>query len=267
MTDPRLPEAVGGFLLSRLRPDRPVIIGIAGSQGSGKSTLAATLARAHGGVALSLDDVYLTREARAVLARGVHPLFLTRGVPGTHDLDLLCSVLDDLSAADEDSRTPLPAFDKLADERVAREQWPVFSGRPRFIILEGWCLGAIPEPCERLEVPVNALEAEADPLLHWREAVNAALEGPYRALHERLDALVYLQAPDFDTVLDWRCEQEATLMGISEVPAGRRGALRRFVAHFQRLTLWMMQGGIRPDLTVRLDKGRRVVVIADRRST
>ena len=262
MIDPRLPEAVGGFLMSRLRSHRPVLIGIAGSQGSGKSTLAAHLAKTYGGVSLSLDDVYLTREERMDFGRRVHPLFLTRGVPGTHDLDLLSEVLDALSGASDDTETPLPVFDKLADERLPIEQWPVHRGRPRFIILEGWCLGAVPEPEERLREPVNALEAEADPERHWRDAVNDALEGRYADLHRRLDGLCYLRAPDFETVLDWRCEQEAGLLGVDSIPAGRRGAIRRFVAHFQRLTLWMMQGGIMADLVIELDRSRHVVAIA-----
>lgn len=267
MIDPRLPEAVGGFLLSRLRPDHPVIFGIAGSQGSGKSTLAAHLAKTYGGVSLSLDDAYLMREERVELARRVHPLFHTRGVPGTHDLELLGRVLDALLDASENSETPLPAFDKLADERLPIDQWPVFKGRPRFVILEGWCLGVLSEPEARLADPVNTLEAEADVLLHWREAVNQALSTAYAALHQRLEALVYLRAPDFDTVLDWRCEQEAGLLGVEYIPAGRRGALARFVAHFQRLTLWMMQGGIRADMTVDLDTRRRVVAIAMNHTT
>ncbi len=262
MIDPRLPEAVGGFLLSKLRRDRPVLIGIAGSQGSGKSTLAAHLAKTYGGVSLSLDDVYLKREERVQMARRVHPLFHTRGVPGTHDLNLLEQVLDALEMAGEHGETALPAFDKLADERLPVSQWPVHAGRPRFIILEGWCLGALPEPPERLAFPVNNLEQEADLERHWREAVNTALSGPYRALHARLDGLVYLRAPEFETVLDWRCEQEAGLLGVSRIPVGRRAALQRFVDHFQRLTVWMMQGGINADLTVDLDRDRRVLAIA-----
>src|SRR3954466_2944665 len=82
----------------------PFILGISGLQGSGKSTLAAGLidaARARGwsAVALSLDDVYLTRAGRERLARDVHPLLLTRGVPGTHDLALLASTVDALAKA------------------------------------------------------------------------------------------------------------------------------------------------------------------------
>src|SRR5688572_25477505 len=68
------------------------VLAITGAQGAGKTTLLGELPRVlndAGGyrvAALSLDDFYLTRAERLVLARDVHPLFVTRGVPGTHDV-------------------------------------------------------------------------------------------------------------------------------------------------------------------------------------
>jgi len=38
---------------------------------------------------LSLDDFYLGHAARLQLARDIHPLLATRGVPGTHDIAFL----------------------------------------------------------------------------------------------------------------------------------------------------------------------------------
>ena len=70
----------------------PLVLGINGAQGAGKSTLAdflrEYLAVAHdrSTVVLSIDDLYLTRAQRQALARDVHPLLSTRGVPGTHDV-------------------------------------------------------------------------------------------------------------------------------------------------------------------------------------
>jgi D-glycerate 3-kinase len=67
----------------------PLIVGINGAQGSGKSTLCAFLevllaARRLRAVTLSIDDLYLGKTDRQALAREIHPLFATRGVPGTH---------------------------------------------------------------------------------------------------------------------------------------------------------------------------------------
>ncbi|PTT58794.1 kinase, partial [Stenotrophomonas sp. HMWF022] len=75
------------------------VLAISGLQGSGKSTLAAQVAaraqtRGLNAATLSIDDVYLTRAQRQRLARQVHPLLITRGPPGTHDLPLAHAVLD-----------------------------------------------------------------------------------------------------------------------------------------------------------------------------
>ena len=69
-----------------------LLINVNGSQGSGKSTLTAFLSLIlthHFGlntVDISIDDFYLTKIQREQLAKDVHPLLATRGVPGTHDI-------------------------------------------------------------------------------------------------------------------------------------------------------------------------------------
>src|SRR5688572_4910599 len=79
----------------------PLLVGLCGSQGSGKSTAARVLTRLLNGqglatLALSLDDFYLTLEARLALAHSVHPLLKTRGVPGTHDVPLAMATFQSL---------------------------------------------------------------------------------------------------------------------------------------------------------------------------
>lgn len=262
MTAAALVETIGGWIehdiLRTAAEGATPIIGVAGCQGSGKSTLALGLAERFGGATLSLDDVYLTKAERTRMARAVHPLFATRGPPGTHDLALLHAVLDRLTTAGPADRTALPRFDKLADDRAAEAVWPVATGRPRAIVLEGWCLGATPQDPSALAQPINGLEREADPGGMWRSAVNAALARDYGAVTRRLDALIFLKAPGFDVVLDWRCEQEAGLTG-RPISDARRAALRRFVQHYERLTRHMLDGGIAPDLTVTLDADRGIV--------
>src|SRR5690606_13557802 len=128
MIDARLLDAVGSLAAAHARPGHIPVIGIAGAQGCGKTTLARAAAPRLGAAPLSLDDVYRTRTERQAMARDVHPLFAVRGPPGTHDLALLEHVIAALRAAEADSRTPLPAFDKLADDRARRTDWPVFAG-------------------------------------------------------------------------------------------------------------------------------------------
>nr|WP_313633578.1 kinase [Brevundimonas naejangsanensis] len=258
MVDARLLDAVGSLVAAHARPDHIPLIGIAGAQGSGKTTLARAAADRMGAAHLSLDDVYLTKTERQGLARDVHPLFAVRGPPGTHDLALLEAAVAALRAAEPDSRTPLPAFDKLADDRAPRTDWSVFAGRPSAVLIDGWCLGATPQAGTDLTLPVNALEAEQDVQGRWRTAANAALAGPYAQSFAGVDAMLFLKAPSFDAVLDWRCEQEAGLMGLppAELPAERRAGLAVFIQHFERITRHMLAGGVRADVTIALDRQR-----------
>ncbi|MCW0047043.1 D-glycerate 3-kinase [Brevundimonas sp. UYEF29] len=266
MIDARLIDRIGRWIEQRAeamgRDGPPPILGIAGSQGSGKSTLAKAVAERFGGASLSMDDVYLTKAERAAMAARVHPLFATRGPPATHDLDLLNRLLDRLQTVGPDDLTPLPRFDKLADDRAAVADWPVVKGRPRVIVLEGWCLGATPQAEGDLVAPINILEARQDVGGEWRRTVNAALAQPYAGLRARLEALIFLKAPAFDIVLDWRCEQEAGLRGQETVSPERRAALAVFIQHYERLSRHMMDGGVAADVIVDLDRQRRIVGLA-----
>lgn len=217
----------------------PFLLGISGVQGSGKSTLAAHLTQ-HAGhfdaVTISLDDVYLTRRERETLARHVHPLFATRGVPGTHDLALLHATLDALATASPTAPALLPRFDKGQDDRLPSHQWPRIETPPRLIVLEGWCLGVPPQADSALPAPINALERDEDPHGHWRGHVNAQLSGPYAALWQRLDHLLLLHAPSFDIVTRWRDEQEHALRHRAAPQAMDTDTLQRFIAHYERLS-------------------------------
>lgn len=245
---------------------KPFVLGIAGAQGSGKSTAAARLAgrlRARGVACalLSLDDLYLDGARRAALAQAVHPLLRTRGVPGTHDVGLGLAIIEALGQA---GPVALPRFDKARDEPAPRGSWDMFEGPADVLILEGWCLGAHPQASETLAAPINALERDSDPDGSWRLYVNDQLAGPYRPLFERIDLRVLLAAPDFDTVEDWRIEQEQTLRAQC-IAEGRTAAklmadaeVRRFVGYFQRITEQMLRdaAGI-AELVIPLDARRR----------
>jgi D-glycerate 3-kinase len=248
-----LADRIAGWAEGR---ETPLVVGICGPQGSGKSTLTALVARlleARGlSVAvLSIDDLYLARAERLRLAETVHPLFVTRGVPGTHDPALGLAVLDALARP---GRVALPRFDKAVDDRRPEAEWPVFAGPADVVLFEGWCLGARPQPDEALERPVNALERDEDPDGAWRGYANAALAGSYAELFARVDRLVLLLAPDFEAVRRWRGEQEAR----APVRAMDEAALDRFVAHYQRLTTWIADDlPAVADVVVRLDEARR----------
>jgi D-glycerate 3-kinase len=216
------------------------LVAVNGSQGSGKSTLCdylcQYLAAEHrlSCLALSLDDFYLTAPQRRQLAIDVHPLFATRGVPGTHDMGLLSRTLDTLLAGEA---TRVPRFDKAVDDRVPEAEWEQVAAGLHIVLLEGWCLGATPQPIDQLATPVNRLEALEDADGRWRNHVNAVLSEKFSPLYQRVDEWLMLQAPSFDCVYRWRLEQEQKLarrrQGEGVMDEDR---IARFIQHYQRLT-------------------------------
>ena len=247
---------------------RMAVLGIAGAQGSGKSTLARALKQRmdEAGVAsalLSIDDLYLSHAARAALAQTVHPLLRTRGVPGTHDVAL---GLDLIAALERGDAVPLPRFDKGADDRLPADQWDRAPAGTRLLLLEGWCVGARPQPEEALAAPVNALERQEDADGRWRRFVNAALAGSYQALFARIDRIAFLAAPDFDVVARWRGEQEAPLRAAGG--GMDKAALARFIQHYERITRHMLADmPARADMLIQLDAERQVVAVRERGAT
>ena len=229
--------------------EMPPLVGFSGCQGSGKSTLGALMAKvmreAYGvsAVVLSLDDFYLTKAARAALAESIHPLFATRGVPGTHDLALLSDTIAALRQPGAEGAVPVPAFDKALDDRTEMVHWRQVSAPVQLIFLEGWCVGLLPQSESELEVPINPMEAEQDPSLVWRTEVNRQLATEYADVFGHLDALLLLQAPSFDAVFEWRWQQEQRLSEQFQQdhpdrpdPTMSRSEVADFVLHYQRLT-------------------------------
>lgn len=189
------------------RGDGPFVLGVCGAQGSGKSTLAEGLtqrltARGLKAATLSIDDLYLSHAERARLGEIVHPLFATRGVPGTHDTAAGVRLLDAVRAGAD---VMLPRFDKATDD-PSPVGTPV-KGPLDVLVFEGWCVGARAQDDATLDAPINALEAERDPDGTWRRCVNLALATDYADLFARIDRLVLLAAPGFEIVRNWRIQQ------------------------------------------------------------
>lgn len=259
-------QSVIDFVARRLeRPrGRPLVVGLCGAQGSGKSTIAAALVKRFDRAAtLSLDDLYHARATRLALAREVHALFATRGVPGTHDVAL---GLATFAALDRGAPVRLPRFDKASDDRAPESEWPSAPAPCDLLVFEGWCVGAAPEQAAALDTPVNALERDEDAGCIWRRASNAALAGVYQTLFARIDALILLEAPDIATIVAWRREQEHALRATA-TGAGVMddAAIARFVAHYERLTRHVLaELPARADLVVPLaaDRSLRAPPIA-----
>ena len=256
----------------RLELARPIVLGLCGSQGSGKSTVALFLAELLGAdglstAVLSLDDLYLTHEARQRLARERHPLLATRGVPGTHDVALGVKVLSELAAPAPPHTFALPRFDKATDTRATRVAWPTVTAPVDVVVFEGWLVGARPQPAADLDEPLNALERDEDPGGVWRRDANTALAAAYQALFAKIDLLVLLQPPGFEQVHAWRALQEAKLAArlTGENRAGGamdEAALARFIQHYERLTRWILKEmPTRADVVVRLGREHEVLSV------
>ena len=74
---------------------KPYFVGLAGGQGTGKTTISSIIKIILEKYfklkvfKISIDDFYKTRKERIALSKKVHPMLLTRGVPGTHDISMM----------------------------------------------------------------------------------------------------------------------------------------------------------------------------------
>jgi len=233
------------WLVQKRQKGQVLLLGISGAQGTGKSTLADFLQlmleenESWHVALLSIDDFYYTKAERKQLSEETHPLLLTRGVPGTHDIQSLRGCIEQLRNLGPDNKLSLPQFSKAQDDRGAVETWPVITGPIDLIILEGWCVGSTPQEPDTLLQPINKLERDLDPTGKWRNFVNRQLQDEYAVVFAELDALFFLQTPNFETAFRWRLEQEEKLA--SRSPDNSTGIMDRaqiayFMEHYERLT-------------------------------
>lgn len=264
MTPHPLPDLIYQIIqdVRARHPDRPALIGVGGAQGSGKSTVCTLLEMANRPrfAHFSLDDVYWPPNQREQLAKRKHPLFITRGPPGTHDTDRARFVIQQLMNATPETETGLPRYDKLADADVPREQWPMFKGQPEAILVDGWCMGAYPP--NTTDKPINAIERiDSDGI--WRLTQAEFLSYDYSRLFGWFDAIIYLQAPSWEIVRTWRGEQEERALG-RPLTAEESAKLDRFVMHYERITRSMMAGEHSAKWIAHLDEARNVVRVEQR---
>ena len=221
-------------------------VGINGSQGSGKSTLSAfikdylTENYDMKVVVMSLDDFYLSRIERQIIATDVHPLFTTRGVPGTHNMHQAKSVMHNLK---HQQPTTIPRFNKATDNPHPISSWSKVSCAVDIVIFEGWCWGVEPQTSKQLKQPVNGLEAIEDDNAAWRNHVNLQLSLHYKPLYSLMNKWVMLKAPCFEDIYAWRLEQEQKLIAATTFNDKNdtqgimnEQQIQHFIEHYQRLT-------------------------------
>ncbi|GAA0852505.1 kinase [Aliiglaciecola litoralis] len=255
------------------RANNPLFVGINGCQGSGKSTLSQFLhqyleqCKGLSVVSMSLDDFYLSHSERMALSIKIHPLLATRGVPGTHNTDLIQTVLSALST--QQSAT-IPRFNKATDDPCPTSQWQSVTGKVDIVLFEGWCWGVLPEQSSALLAPMNDLEKEHDPLGVWRGYVNQQIKEHYVPLYQQMQFWMQLKAPSFNCVYRWRLQQEQKLVdaftqdgvlpceatkGIMQAPQ-----IATFIQHYQRLTTHSLNSMAKTcDLVLELDELRNII--------
>ena len=245
-----------------LRNKKTRIIGLAGGQGSGKSTISQLLKIILKTkfdletVVFSIDDFYKTSQERKKMAKKINHLFLTRGVPGTHDSKLLHNCLKNLKK-NYFKNLSIPKFDKSVDDRFSRKKWTKIFKKPNIIIFEGWCVGAKPQKNKDLIKPINVLEKKQDVKLIWRIKVNEELKKDYKKIFDKIDRLIFLKVPSFKYVFKWRLLQEKKLnSNKKESKAMNKNEIKKFIMYYERITKQML---------IDLSKSADIVIGLDRK--
>jgi D-glycerate 3-kinase len=230
--------------IQRQKQSETLLVSFNGAQGSGKSTLTVflRLILTHHfhlyTVEISIDDFYLTRQQRMQLAKDIHPLLATRGVPGTHDVDLAVKTIQCLQNCSAQQPCSIPQFDKAIDDRSPKQKWRTLSQPVDVILFEGWCNHAPVQAQEDLLYPVNRLESKEDAQGIWRRYANEQLKIYHQKLFKLADLLVFLKIPSFEKVYEWRGLQEKKLT--KQADSAERvmdeNQLRRFIEHYERIT-------------------------------
>ena len=215
---------------------------LSGSQGSGKSTLAKLLKLViekyytKKVMLLSIDDYYLSKNQRLKLSKKIHPLLLTRGVPGTHDIKALKYHINQF----QNQNFPIssPIFNKLKDD-ISKKRKVINSAQ--ILLLEGWCYGSAPIANQYLLKNINSLEKTYDKNTNWRKYYNSLLRNEYKSVFSLFDKKIYIKAPSFKYVLEWRYMQEKNNASKSNNKNFmNKVKLQEFIQHYEKLTKWMM---------------------------
>jgi D-glycerate 3-kinase len=230
------------------KKNKTLILGFSGGQGSGKSTSAGILK-----IILkkffkrkiyisSIDDFYKTLKERKRISKKIHPLLKTRGVPGTHDVDLIKFFFNTLKKK-KFKKIKLPKFEKSEDDRLKKKYWYNLKKKPEIVILEGWCVGAKPQAQSAIKKSINILEKHEDKDLKWRKHVNEKLRINYKNIFSMIDYFMFIKIPSFKVVLKWRLLQEKKLKKKISVKKKTMSykEIKRFIMFYQRITLQMIK--------------------------
>ena len=245
---------VSFWISKRTNKKKPLMIGLAGGQGSGKTTISSILTLILKKYfklkvfKVSIDDFYKTRKDRKLLSKNKHPLLMTRGVPGTHDIDLMLKFFKKVKSKSFKNIT-IPKFNKAIDDRCKKSLWYKLKSKPDVVIFEGWCVGAKAQTNKQLKNPINSLERVHDQDIKWRSHVNNQLKTKYKTLFKQLDGLLYLKAQNFNILRKWRLKQERKLWiqtkNKKNLKIMSSGDIINFMQTYQRITQQMFKDAVK----------------------
>jgi len=234
---------------------------IAGSQGAGKSTLAKifklVLENAYKKkvMLLSIDDYYLSKNKRNKLSKNIHPLLITRGVPGTHDIVALKNDISNFKKNNFPITTP--RFNKLKDDISSKKN---IIKNAEILLLEGWCCGSPSINKKHLFQNINRLETIFDKNKKWRQYYNSQLKIEYKKVFSLFDQQIYIQPPSFSYILKWRYAQEKNNALKSRTKDFmNKKDLQKFIQHYEKLTKWMMKTmPAKADILIKVDSNQKI---------
>lgn len=221
---------------TRERWPRPLIQGILGGQGTGKTTLSRILSHILGAMGyrtlgFSIDDLYKTYADRQRL-RQFDPRLRWRGPPGTHDVSLGGTVLDQLRQAQPEEVIAIPRFDKSLHGGEGDRVAPELVQGVDIVLFEGWFLGVRPLPPDSLEAQLreapDPIRTEAD--CQFARDMNRQL-ADYLPLWERLDRLMMLYPEDYRISKVWRQQAEQHMQAQGK-PGMDEATIEAFVEYF-----------------------------------
>ena len=230
-----------------LKKKKTKVIGLTGGQGTGKSTISNILkiilkeAYKLETVIFSIDDFYKTLNERKKISKKISKLFITRGVPGTHDTKMLFQCINNLKK-NNFKKVIIPKFDKSIDDRCTKSKWSKVKKKPNIVIFEGWCVGATAQKNKDLNIPINKLEKKSDYKRIWRQKVNSELKKDYNKIFNLVDKLIFLKVPSFQYVFRWRLLQEKKLRITSKGNKTMNDKqIKNFVMYYERITKHMLK--------------------------
>lgn len=245
--------------------NKSLIIGLSGGQGSGKSTISEIfklILKTNyklNVISFSIDDFYKSLQERKKMSEKVHKLFLTRGVPGTHDINFIKKTLNSLKKKKFKSFY-IPKFNKSIDDRYPKKKWIKVQKKPEIILFEGWCVGAKQQTIKKLIKPINSLEKKQDKEMKWRFKVNNELKNRYKFIFKQINKLIFLKVPNFKYVYKWRILQEKKLKLMVKGKKTMSGIeIKKFIMHYERITRQMLVDlSLDANIVINLDKKHRL---------